>query len=151
LLIADEPTTALDVTIQAQILQLLKKIQSNFGMAIILITHNLGVIAEVADRVAVMYAGEIIEYASAETLFKQPAHPYTSALLRSIPKLTNPVGEKLYSIDGTVPSPLSLPSGCKFHPRCPISSNRCMEESPRSFEIEEEHFVMCFNPVEKKW
>jgi oligopeptide/dipeptide ABC transporter ATP-binding protein len=147
LLIADEPTTALDVTIQAQILHLLKKIQSTFGMAIILITHNLGIIAEVADKVAVMYAGEIVEYASTQALFEHPAHPYTSALLRSIPKLTNPVKEKLYSIEGTVPSAINLPSGCKFHPRCPLSSNKCKEGKPNACEVEGEHFVMCFDPL----
>src|SRR5579862_1048946 len=118
LLIADEPTTALDVTIQAQILELLRKLQKERGMAIMLITHDLGVVAENADVVAVMYASRIVEYATVEELFDHPKHPYTEGLFRSIPKLGAEVA-RLDTISGTVPNPARFPSGCKFHPRCP--------------------------------
>ena len=118
LLIADEPTTALDVTIQAQILELLRKLQREQGMAILLITHDLGVVAENADVVAVMYASRIVEYAPVEEVFDTPLHPYTSGLLKSVPKL-GAHSERLVSIPGAVPNPARFPSGCKFHPRCP--------------------------------
>src|SRR3954468_17368196 len=120
LLIADEPTTALDVTIQAQILELLRKLQREQGMAILLITHDLGVVAENADVVAVMYASRVVEYAPVEGLFDLPLHPYTQGLLKSVPKL-GAHSERLVSIPGTVPNPARFPSGCKFHPRCPAT------------------------------
>jgi peptide/nickel transport system ATP-binding protein len=118
LLIADEPTTALDVTVQAQILELLERLQSELSMAIVIVTHDLGVVAEMAERIAVMYAGRIVESASAEDLFSQPEHPYTWGLLKSIPTLTGPREERLQAIPGTPPSLINPPSGCHFHPRC---------------------------------
>ena len=120
LLIADEPTTALDVTIQAQILELLRKLQRETGMAILLITHDLGVVAENADVVAVMYASRVVEFATVEEIFDRPEHPYTQGLLRSVPKLGAPEG-RLESIPGAVPNPARFPAGCKFHPRCPLT------------------------------
>ncbi|HWY89778.1 MAG TPA: ABC transporter ATP-binding protein [Solirubrobacteraceae bacterium] len=121
LLIADEPTTALDVTVQAQILALLSRLQRERGMALVLVTHDLGVVAEMADEIAVMYAGRIVEHAPAERLFAVPEHPYTWGLLRSIPTLDGPREELLTPIPGSPPSPLAPPSGCRFHPRCPYS------------------------------
>ncbi|NBT95103.1 MAG: ABC transporter ATP-binding protein, partial [Chloroflexi bacterium] len=121
LLIADEPTTALDVTTQAQILDLLRRLQAERGMAVMLITHNLGVIAEMADDVAVMYLGRVVEHASVRELFRSPQHPYTQALLRSIPSLHNPPRQPLSTIEGTVPHPLNRPTGCPFHPRCDLA------------------------------
>ncbi len=118
LLIADEPTTALDVTVQAQILALLERLQRELGMAIVIITHDLGVVAEMADEIAVMYAGRIVEMASAETIFKRPQHPYTWGLLRSIPRLTGPREAELEPIPGSPPSLIARPTGCHFHPRC---------------------------------
>ncbi|MWV44514.1 dipeptide ABC transporter ATP-binding protein [Paenibacillus sp. HJL G12] len=130
LLIADEPTTALDVTIQAQILQLLKDLQAEYGMSILLITHDLGIAAEMADRIVVMYAGEIVEEASADELFNLPRHPYTRGLLRSIATMDTVRGTKLYSIEGSIPNLSALPEGCRFHPRCPFASERCSREAP---------------------
>jgi len=124
LLIADEPTTALDVTIQAQILDLLRELQTELGMSIILITHDLGVIAEMADEVAVMYAGRIVERAPARTLFEDPQHPYTIGLLGSVPRLDEE-RETLLAIEGSVPPPFALPAGCRFHPRCPFAQAAC--------------------------
>jgi peptide/nickel transport system ATP-binding protein len=124
LLIADEPTTALDVTIQAQILDLLKELKQQLGMAILLITHNLGIVGDLADNVAVMYAGRIVEYSPANALLKKPLHPYTLALMRSIPKL-GAREERLKSIPGNVPNAARLPSGCKFHPRCDRAQDDC--------------------------
>ncbi|HEY4896934.1 MAG TPA: ABC transporter ATP-binding protein [Solirubrobacteraceae bacterium] len=121
LLIADEPTTALDVTVQAQILALLERLQSELGMAIVIITHDLGVVAELADSIAVMYAGRIVETTSAQTLFSKPQHPYTWGLLKSIPRLDTPRDEPLVPIQGSPPSLINPPSGCHFHPRCPYS------------------------------
>jgi peptide/nickel transport system ATP-binding protein len=129
LLIADEPTTALDVTIQAQILALLRDLRDRTGAAILLITHDLGVIAETADRVLVMYAGEIVEEAPVERLFAAPAHPYTRLLLRSIPSV-EAKRASLEAIAGVPPSPTRFPSGCRFHPRCPLSVSPCAEKSP---------------------
>ncbi len=129
LLIADEPTTALDVTIQAQILDLLRALQQEFHMAILLITHDLGVIAEMAERVAVMYAGKIAELADAGELFGNPKHPYTQGLFDSLPKLGAKT-ERLNVIPGVVPNPIDFPSGCKFHPRCPHAFDRCPVEEP---------------------
>ncbi len=119
LLIADEPTTALDVTVQAQILALLEDLQERLGTAIIIITHDLGVVAELADDIAVMYAGRIVERGTTEEIFHQPQHPYTWGLLTSIPRLDNPRGDELVPISGRPPSLINRPSGCHFHPRCP--------------------------------
>jgi len=129
LLIADEPSTALDVTIQAQILDLLRALQQEFHMAILLITHDLGVIAEMADQVAVMYAGKIAEFAEAGELYDNPKHPYTDGLFGSLPKLGS-TAERLTVIPGVVPNPIEFPSGCKFHPRCPHAFDRCSVEEP---------------------
>ena len=142
LLIADEPTTALDVTIQAQILDLLRALQSELGMSILIITHDLGIIAEMADRVAVMYASKVVEYAAVGELFGRPRHPYTVALFRSRPKIGQTISERLLTIEGMVPSPLNFPAGCKFHPRCPLrqtlpdaEQRRCATEEPELLEI----------------
>ncbi len=131
LLIADEPTTALDVTIQAQILDLLCQLQEESDMSILLITHNLGIVAEYADRVGVMYAGKIVEEASVEELFAKPAHPYTQGLLNSLPQ--EDMGSELKPIPGTVPNPTRLPDGCAFHPRCEEAMPRCKTEMPPDF------------------
>jgi len=141
-LLADEPTTALDVTIQAQILRLLEKLQEELHMAVIIITHDLGVIAEVADRVAVMYAGKIVEYADVQGIFKTPRHPYTQGLLRSIPKLTEDK-DRLMVIPGVVPNPLAFPQGCKFNPRCPLVISQCRGEEPDLRELAPGHWVRC--------
>ena len=125
-LIADEPTTALDVTIQAQILELLKELQREMGMAVILITHDLGVVAETADRVAVMYAGPVVEYCDVASTFSTPLHPYTAGLQASLPKL-GVVQDRLRVIPGTVPNPARFPAGCRFHPRCPVMIDKCLE------------------------
>jgi oligopeptide/dipeptide ABC transporter ATP-binding protein len=127
LLIADEPTTALDVTIQAQVLDLLKELKRTVGMSILIITHNLGILTGLADRVAVMYAGRIVEYAPADELLLQPRHPYTKALMRSVPRL-GAHHERLETIPGTVPNAARLPAGCKFHPRCPIARPDCARD-----------------------
>jgi peptide/nickel transport system ATP-binding protein len=126
IVIADEPTTALDVTIQAQILELLKELQRELGMAVILITHDLGVVAETADRVAVMYAGQVIEYCDVQAAFSKPLHPYTAGLQASLPKL-GMVRDRLRVIAGEVPNPARFPAGCRFHPRCPVAVERCLE------------------------
>lgn len=147
LLIADEPTTALDVTIQAQILDLLRKLQAETGMAILLITHDLGVIAEMADHVTVMYASEIVESAPVGDLFANPLHPYTLGLFRSRPQPGS--SESLYSIPGMVPSPVRLPSGCFFHPRCHwCQEPRCTVEHPELRELRPGHFVRCHRAEE---
>jgi peptide/nickel transport system ATP-binding protein len=145
LLIADEPTTALDVTIQAQILELLAEIKSRFGMAIILITHAMGVVAETAQRVAVMYAGKVVEEAPVEQLFARPSHPYTQGLIRSIPRIDAAAMRKrrLESIAGTVPSPLDPLSGCRFAPRCRFARADCIEAIPPLREIAPGHKVAC--------
>jgi len=145
ILIADEPTTALDVTVQAQILELMKTLKSQFGMSIIYITHNLGVIAEISDEVAVMYLGRIVEYASVDDIFYNPLHPYTKALLRSIPKLGKKARTRLDSIKGTVPLPLDLPPGCSFYPRCSQAKKGiCNKDIPPLVEAKEKHRVRCF-------
>jgi oligopeptide/dipeptide ABC transporter ATP-binding protein len=134
LLVADEPTTALDVTIQKQILDLLKELKAKLGMAILLITHNLGIVGDLADNVAVMYAGRIVEHSPALDLLKKPLHPYTLALMRSIPKL-GARKERLQSIPGNVPNPAQLPNGCKFHPRCEILRAECkVDPEPQLLE-----------------
>jgi oligopeptide/dipeptide ABC transporter ATP-binding protein len=174
LLLADEPTTALDVTIQAQILELLRKLQEDKGMSVMLITHDLGVVAENADVVAVMYAGRIVEYGDVETVFKNPMHPYTQGLFRSMPVMGQTHG-RLEVIPGTVPNPANLPSGCPFHPRCDRAREvaaksseeqlvqvrvagsgeeqdtthklrkDCVEQDPALLEIERGHWVACWH------
>ena len=148
LLIADEPTTALDVTIQAQILDLLSELQRRLGMAILIITHDLGVIAEVADQVLVMYAGQIVESADVGDLFADPQHPYTIGLLGSIPRL-DVERARLATIEGTVPSPNNQPRGCRFAPRCPFADRHCRETPPPLRDIAPGHRVACWKaPVE---
>jgi oligopeptide/dipeptide ABC transporter ATP-binding protein len=144
LLIADEPTTALDVTIQAQIVDLLLKLQAENHMAIQFITHDLGLISEVADRIIVMYAGKIVEEADVKTIFENPKHPYTLGLLESIPSLGKE-GEKLKTIPGTVPSFLDLPTGCRFQNRCPHCVERCRIEEPELEKLKEGHEMACWN------
>jgi oligopeptide/dipeptide ABC transporter ATP-binding protein len=146
LLIADEPTTALDVTIQAQILELLNALRQTRELAILLITHDLGVVAEVADRVAVMYTGKIVEESPVEELFARPKHPYTEGLLRSVPKLTAEEVAKalrLETIEGMVPSPTELPPGCHFAPRCPYRMPRCVESEIPLYQLEGDVKVRC--------
>ena len=142
-LIADEPTTALDVTIQAQILALLESLQKSLHMAIVMITHDFGVIAETADQVAVMYAGQIVEYAATPALFARPLHPYTHGLLRSIPRLDD-AQERLDIIPGVVPDARAFPPGCRFAPRCPLADARCRAETPRLEEVETRHWASCW-------
>ncbi len=142
LLIADEPTTALDVTIQAQVLRLLKEIQKEMGMAVMLITHDLGVVSEIADRVAVMYAGRIVESGPIEAIFDQMRHPYTKGLLESIPLLEEK-RKRLNAIPGQVPNPMDLPAGCKFHPRCYLMVEDCKKEEPPLFQVDGNHFSRC--------
>ena len=142
LLIADEPTTALDVTVQAQILDLMNSLQAQFNMAILIITHNLGVIAEMADRVAVMYMGQVVESGDVRTIFHQPLHPYTVGLLQSIPKMGRQVKERLIPIPGSVPDPFSVPERCAFRDRCPAIAAKCGEEAAM-IEIEPGHYVRC--------
>ena len=142
-LIADEPTTALDVTIQAQILDLLRDLRDRTGTSIILITHDLGVVAELADRVAVMYAGRIVEEAPVKALFGDPQHPYTLGLLASIPGLSGS-GERLTAIEGNVPNPYAIPDGCRFHPRCPFAIDRCRQKVPPLTVLAADHRVACW-------
>ncbi|MBM4348741.1 MAG: ABC transporter ATP-binding protein [Deltaproteobacteria bacterium] len=142
LLIADEPTTALDVTIQAQVLRLLKEIQGEMGMAVMLITHDLGVVSEIADRVAVMYAGRIVESGPIEAIFGEMRHPYTRGLLESIPQLEEKK-KRLNAIPGQVPNPMDLPTGCKFHPRCHLMIDDCKREEPPLFQVNGNHFSRC--------
>jgi len=139
LLLADEPTTNLDVTVQAQILDLIMRLKKRFGASIIYITHDMGVIAEISDRVAVMYAGNVVEVAPVKELFKNPLHPYTKALLESIPR----PGSSFKSIPGTVPNLVNPPSGCRFHPRCSKAMERCKHEVPKLKKISEDHYVAC--------
>jgi oligopeptide/dipeptide ABC transporter ATP-binding protein len=143
LLIADEPTTALDVTIQAQILELLARLRERLGMAMILITHDLGVVAEVCDRVLVMYAGQIVEHGSVERIFRHPHHPYTRGLLASIPRLGHRT-DRLASIPGTVPSPRAWPVGCRFHTRCPYGWELCVREHPPLLDAGAGHLSRCW-------
>ncbi len=142
LLIADEPTTALDVTIQAQILKLMRELKSDIGSSVLLITHNLGVVAETCDRVGVMYAGTIVEMASAHTIFKDPLHPYTRGLMESIPSVTVEK-DRLAMIHGNVPNLIHPPAGCRFHPRCPLAAQVCQETVPEVRELAPQHFVAC--------
>ncbi len=152
ILIADEPTTALDVTIQAQILELMKKLQKELGMGIILITHDLGVVAETCDDVAVMYCGQIVERADVKTLFNHPRHPYTRGLMDSIPSFDSTIGvkkERLLTIEGMVPSLFELPSGCNFQERCKFKSEACkgIQGEPQLKEVASLHQVSCFHPL----
>lgn len=143
ILIADEPTTALDVTIQAQILEIMKKLKDDHNTAVILISHDLGVIAEMCDRVVVMYAGRIVEEGPAVDIFTNPQHPYTKGLLKSIPSLKEKK-ERLYAIDGNVPTPDKMPKGCRFAPRCEHAFGKCWESAPPATVIEGEHKSSCF-------
>jgi oligopeptide/dipeptide ABC transporter ATP-binding protein len=143
LLIADEPTTALDVTIQAQILRLMRDLQARLGSAILLITHDLGVVAEMCSSVAVMYAGRIVEQAPTTELFGNPKHPYTQGLLASIPRLGKKQ-ERLHVITGSIPNPLALPPGCAFRPRCPVKAPRSDREVPALKPVGEDHLVACW-------
>jgi oligopeptide/dipeptide ABC transporter ATP-binding protein len=145
-IIADEPTTALDVTIQAQVLELLRTAQRDTGAATILITHDLGVVAELADRVVVMYAGRVMETAPVQQLFKEPRHPYTHGLLASIPRPDT--DEDLRPIPGSPPNLASTPPGCPFHPRCPMARDRCRTERPSLTELEPDHSSACHFPDE---
>jgi peptide/nickel transport system ATP-binding protein/oligopeptide transport system ATP-binding protein len=153
LLIADEPTTALDVTIQAQILALIKRIKQEIGMAVLMITHDLGVIAETAEDVVVAYAGKAVEYADVVTIFKSPGHPYTQALYNSIPRLTDTQKRRLEVVSGMVPNPLEFPPGCRFHPRCKHALDFCRTDEPQLISIAENHRVRCFmhDPDRKKY
>lgn len=144
LIIADEPTTALDVTVQAQVLELLMQLMSKIGMSMILITHDLGVIAEIADDVAVMYAGRIVEYTKKEMLFTAPTHPYTEGLLNSIPRFNGKKGRRLKAIAGVVPMLFDLPKGCKFFPRCGFAIDRCEKEEPPLKAIKQGHLARCW-------
>ena len=142
-LIADEPTTALDVTIQAQIMELLAELQSDFHMSILLITHNLGLVAEVSDQIAVMYASKVVEHTGTVELFASPLHPYTHGLLTSVPTLGMSKEQELNVIPGQVPNPLHFPSGCRFHPRCPVAEQRCRQEEPLLREVKPGHWAAC--------
>jgi oligopeptide/dipeptide ABC transporter ATP-binding protein len=143
LLIADEPTTSLDVTIQAQYLKLLKDIQKRSGLAMIFITHNIGIVAKMCDKVAVMYAGKLIERAPVRPIFNQPAHPYTEALLNAMPKLTDKT-QRLWSIEGQPPDLANLPPGCAFSPRCPKAEDHCRREVPPEFQVGDHHYARCW-------
>jgi oligopeptide transport system ATP-binding protein len=147
LLIADEPTTALDVTIQAQVLEVMARLSREFGTAVIIITHNLGVVARYADRVNVMYAGKIIETSTAEKVYADPRHPYTLGLLRSVPRLDQGMGEKLIPIEGLPPDLGHLPEGCSFYPRCTYHIDKCREEFPPLVLVSENHYAACWVDV----
>lgn len=149
LLIADEPTTALDVTIQAQILKLMNELKKEKGTSILFITHDLGVINQMADEVAVMYCGQVVEMCKARTIFAKEttcSHPYTEGLMTSIPRLDTPVGARLEAIPGAVPHPLNLPKGCKFAPRCKYATEKCMNEEPKLELAEDNRLIRCFYP-----
>jgi oligopeptide/dipeptide ABC transporter ATP-binding protein len=145
LVIADEPTTALDVTVQAQILDLLREMQRTFDLSLLLITHDLGVIAEVADRVAVMYAGRVVEEGPVRSILRGPAHPYTQGLLASIPR--GRAGERLAAIDGVVPALGQRPAGCAFAPRCPVREPACERTPPPDARIGPDHHARCVRPA----
>ncbi|MCL2588516.1 MAG: ABC transporter ATP-binding protein [Oscillospiraceae bacterium] len=142
LLIADEPTTALDVTIQAQVLELMKSLKTEFDTAMIMITHDLGIVAEICDKVAIMYAGTVVEQAEKRELFTNPKHPYTIGLFNSIPDIDKDEST-LKPIHGAMPDPTDLPTGCPFHPRCEMAMPECAEQSPQNVEVSENHFVKC--------
>jgi len=144
LLIADEPTTALDVTIQAQILDLMRGLQKRIGMAVMFITHNLGVIAQIADSVAIMYLGQVVEYGPVREILRNPKHPYTVDLLRAVPRLGKTAGQRLVAIEGSIPSPFQRPSGCPFHPRCSRAmAGRCEVHMPAVTQLDNQHTVRC--------
>ena len=147
LLIADEPTTALDVTVEAQILALMKQLQNNHGMSILMITHNLGVVADICDEVNVMYAGEIVEHAQKAELFHNPRHPYTLGLMKAIPRVRGNMDEELYTIQGTVPSFSDMPKGCRFCERCSFATEQCKAEHPPLVDVGNGHLVRCFREV----
>jgi peptide/nickel transport system ATP-binding protein len=150
LLIADEPTTALDVTIQAQLLVLLKKLKETLSLSVLLITHNLGVVRELCDRIAIMYAGSIVESAKTDRIFKNPLHPYTRGLISSV--VTGRLrGKVLHYIPGTVPSLLHPPLGCRFHPRCSYAIEACKQSRPELLEVEDGHFAACYNMPKEPW
>ena len=148
ILIADEPTTALDVTIQAQILDLMNKLKKEIGTSILFITHDLGVVAEVCDQVVVMYCGRVVEKGSVYDIFDKPSHPYTEGLLNSIPKLGEHV-EELESIPGNVPNPKYMPKGCKFAPRCKYAFDRCREEEPGFTDLGNGHQSRCWRCMQE--
>lgn len=143
LLIADEPTTALDVTIQAQILDLMKSLNEEYKTSILMITHDLGVVAEMCDRIVVMYAGQVVEETDRHRLFQEPKHPYTQGLLKSIPKLKERK-KRLYAIPGQVPTPRNMPAGCRFAPRCEFVMDRCRKEAPELIQADKNHYSRCF-------
>jgi peptide/nickel transport system ATP-binding protein len=144
LLIADEPTTALDVTIQAQILELMRGLQKRLGMAVMFITHNLGVIAQIADTVAIMYLGQVVEYGPVREILRNPKHPYTVDLLRAVPRLGKTAGQRLVAIEGSIPSPFQRPTGCPFHPRCSRAmAGRCEVHMPALTQLDLQHSVRC--------
>ncbi|MDY2649301.1 ABC transporter ATP-binding protein [Pyramidobacter sp. SM-530-WT-4B] len=146
LLIADEPTTALDVTIQAQVLELIKELQKQVRTSMLLITHDLGIVAETCDSVAIMYAGHLVEYADIRHLYGNPLHPYTQGLFDAVPDLESPISEKLAVIQGLPPDPTNLPRGCSFSPRCPYAREECLEKPCGMREIEPGHFIDCYFP-----
>lgn len=148
LLIADEPTTALDVTIQAQILELMKEIKHKQSMSIIMITHDLGIVADFCDRVLIFYTGQVVESAPVSQLFSQPLHPYTQGLIRALPKISDRV-DRLEAIEGMVPDANEMPVGCHFHPRCPYATARCRQEAPPLAELEDGRCVRCFKVMEE--
>ena len=145
LLLADEPTTALDVTIQAQVMRMVNELKNEFGTSMVLITHDLGIVAESCDAVAIMYAGEIVEYGSLEDIYDHTAHPYTIGLFGSIPRLDLDT-DRLQPVQGLMPDPINLPSGCPFHPRCPYSTDECRTSVPEHREITPGHLVKCLHP-----
>jgi oligopeptide/dipeptide ABC transporter ATP-binding protein len=150
LLIADEPTTAIDVTIQAQLLELMKAITRDTGTALIIITHNLGVVARYADRVNVMYAGRIVEQGTADDIYHDPRHPYTMGLLKSVPRLDETVKEKLIPVEGIPPDLTDIPKGCAFNPRCTYAFDQCFEETPILDAVGNGHYKACWADVSKK-
>jgi oligopeptide/dipeptide ABC transporter ATP-binding protein len=146
LLIADEPTTALDVTIQAQILDLIREINKKFNTSVLLVTHDMGVVAQMCGRVCVMYAGKIMEEADTISIFEKPTHPYTEALLKSIPTLDEN-NKRLNTIEGTIPNPFKMPKGCRFAPRCKYATGKCHEKEPVKTEVSRTQSVYCWNPI----
>jgi peptide/nickel transport system ATP-binding protein len=142
MLLADEPTTALDVTIQAQVLEMMSELKEKFGTSVIMITHDLGIVAETCDSVAVVYAGEIIEYGTSEDIFDRTAHPYTVGLFNSLPQLDS-TEPRLKPINGLMPDPARLPTGCKFHDRCPYATDECSQKVPEVTEVSPGHLVKC--------
>ena len=149
LLLADEPTTALDVTIQAQVMRMVNELKNEFGTSMVLITHDLGIVAESCDAVAIMYAGEIVEYGSLEDIFDRTAHPYTQGLFGSIPRLDVDT-DRLQPIQGLMPDPINLPTGCPFHPRCPYAVSECAENNPAHREVTPGHLVKCLRAEKSK-